>query len=118
MYLGPGCKAALDRIPPYQSKDPNVPARELANQLERDKDVFRSKCVEFYVRAAKEIRERLPLNQPIFKEMSFIDPVVLLSPETRTGKDGLPELPLLYAQFKVSEFSMSLTINFRLKLDT
>ncbi|XP_034238072.1 zinc finger BED domain-containing protein 5-like [Thrips palmi] len=98
LYLGPGCKEVLDNLPPYPPG--RAPAAALALQLEKDKETFKAKCRDFYVRAAKELRERLPLNDPIFKEMAFIDPEKLLSHDVRSGSDGLSDLPLLCSKFK------------------
>ncbi|KAE8752344.1 hypothetical protein FOCC_FOCC000817 [Frankliniella occidentalis] len=98
VYLGPGCKEALDSVPRYPPRR-DVPEEEVARQLERDKDTFISKCLAFYLRA-QELAQRLPLNDPIFKEMAFIDPAVLLSQSARSGSDGLVDLPLMCSAFK------------------
>ncbi|KAE8740950.1 hypothetical protein FOCC_FOCC013524 [Frankliniella occidentalis] len=100
VYLGPGCREALDRIVPGAPRDPSVRPETMAEQLERDTDAFREKYLAFYARAAQEMKDRLPLNDPIFKEMAFIDPEVLLSRAARTGSDGLADLSLLTAKFK------------------
>lgn len=102
VYLGPGCKEALDSVPRYPPRR-DVPEEEVARQLERDKDTFISKCLAFYVRA-QELQQQLPLNDPIFKEMAFIDPAVLLSQSARSGSDALVNLPMICSAFKVSIF--------------
>ncbi|KAK3917879.1 Zinc finger protein 862 [Frankliniella fusca] len=100
VYLGPGCREALDRLVPAAPRDASVRPEDMAAQLEREKDAFREKCLEFYARAAQEMKERLPLNELIFKEMAIIDPEVLLSQAARTGSDELSDLPLLTARFE------------------
>jgi len=38
------------------------------------KESFKVKCLNFYVKAAKEMKSRFPINDQLFKEMAFIDP--------------------------------------------
>ncbi|KAK3924068.1 Zinc finger protein 622 [Frankliniella fusca] len=106
VYLEPGCRDALDRLVPAAPRDASVRPEDMVAQLEREKDAFREKYLEFYARADQEIKECLPLNEPIFKGMAFIDPKVLLSQDARMGSDGLSDRPLLTARFELRKVAV------------
>lgn len=68
IYMGPKCEKFMKQYPQYVDGF----------------KVVRQKGLDFYVAAAKDIAVRLPsLNDPLFKEVKFVDPSVALSSTAR-----------------------------------
>jgi len=87
---------------PAKVKNPTLLKEVLSNV-----ETFQLKCRDFYATAAEEIQRRLPINSALFREMAFIDPVKLLSTQTRVAdpKDGgIADLSTLSSKFQVYIF--------------
>jgi hypothetical protein len=59
---------------------------------------FRKKCLSFYITATVEIASRLPLKDPIFKSMEFLDPLVAFSP-IKNSETEIATLAAKFSQF-------------------
>jgi len=101
IYLGPGCADCLREMKASPGENETLASAE--KRLQEYKRIFRQKCLDFYIKAAKNIQDRLPMNEKVVLEMAFLDPQVLLSSKKRVETDGLPELSELGFRFKVGK---------------
>lgn len=100
IFLGPEVEEVLQSVPVFTDSEGRMSREQLVLQRENEIKTFRFRCLDFYVTAAKEIKSRLPINKPMYKEMRFISPTVALSGDARME---LQNLPLLCRNFKVSQ---------------
>jgi len=115
VYLGPGCEDYLAGLEKDLAKKPGVPKEEL-ERLKKEIATVRGLCLNFYIAAASEMKRRLPLTNKLFKEMSFLDPKVLLS---TTNRETFPDLSTLGFHFKVStkRYPLTPSVAFRRQLN-
>lgn len=101
VYLGPEVNDILAGIPLHLDPNANLTqAQEAAvKKKATDETTFRLKCLDFYTTAAKELRELVPLKDPFFEDLEFLEPQNALSFEYRQHRGDLNRL---CNQFKVS----------------
>ncbi|RLU25331.1 hypothetical protein DMN91_001487 [Ooceraea biroi] len=63
---------------------------------------IKSKCLSFYTTAVKEIIQRLPYNDKIFRELKFLNPNVALREESRLT---FPDLRHVAKTFQISDIT-------------
>lgn len=93
IYLGPECCEEHSKICPTDDSE------EARGSLDRNLDIFRTKCRDWYVTATFQEQSRLPFDDPVLELARFADPSVALSSSARRE---LPDLNALANRFKVS----------------
>ncbi|KAK3931061.1 Zinc finger BED domain-containing protein 5 [Frankliniella fusca] len=76
VYLGPEVNDILAGIPLHLDPNANPAQAQEAAMKKRatDETTFRLKCLDFYSTAAKELRDLVPLKDPFFEDLEFLEP--------------------------------------------
>ncbi|XP_024872448.1 uncharacterized protein LOC112455009 [Temnothorax curvispinosus] len=84
IYVGPECESLL-----------KLESLEFVIEI-------KSRCLSFYITALEEMIKRLPYNNEMFRELTFLDPSIALSDESRLT---FPDLRNVARHFQISDIT-------------